>query len=72
MNRQRVPTRWCPVHEDEMVKRGTLRCRRCTADLCLPKRRRIVIPDSEIKRSRAKGEPTKRAIEARTKGRARA
>lgn len=71
MNRQRVQTRWCPVHDTEMLKRGTRRCKRCTSDVILRVRRRIVVPDSQIKRSRAKGEPTKRAIEARTKGRAR-
>ena len=71
MNRQRVETRWCPRHDTEMVKRGTLRCKRCTADLSLPKRRRLTIPADRLKPMRRKGEPTKRATERRIKGHAR-
>lgn len=61
-------TRWCPRHEDEMVKRGTLRCRRCTSDLQMTKRRRLSIPSDQLKPMRAKGTPTKRATERRIKG----
>lgn len=61
-------TRWCPRHEDEMVKRGTLRCRRCTTDLQLPKRRRLGADPTRLRPMRAKGRPTKRADERRIKG----
>lgn len=61
-------TRWCPVHEDEMVKRGTLRCRRCTTDLRLSKTRRVIVPAGPLRPMRAKGVPTKRADERRIKG----
>lgn len=70
MNRQRVQTRWCPIHDQEMLKRGTRRCKRCTSDVTLRVRRRIVILPNQIRGTRPKGQPTKRAIEARTKGRA--
>lgn len=39
---QNRTTRWCPAHPDEMVKRGTLRCRRCTVDVKLSLTRRRV------------------------------
>ena len=71
MNRQRLETRWCPYHENETVKRGTLRCRRCTSDLQLPKRRRLSVPADQLKPMRAKGQPTQRATERREKGYAR-
>lgn len=71
MNRQRVETRWCPRHENEIVKRGTLRCRRCPNDLDLPKRRRAVYPAALLKPMRAKGQSTKRANERGEKGYAR-
>lgn len=61
-------TRWCPRHEDEMVKRGTLRCRRCTTDLQLPRRRRVTVDPARLRPMRAKGQPTKRATERREKG----
>lgn len=64
-------TRWCPRHEDEIVKRGTLRCRRCKTDLPHGRRPRVVIPTDRIKPMRVKGQPTKRADERRIKGHAR-
>lgn len=64
-------TRWCPVHEDEMVKRGTARCRRCKVDLSLPRRRRIGVPADRLKPMRKKGESTQRAVERWKKGTAR-
>lgn len=56
-------TRWCPRHENEIVKRSTLRCRRCTADLDLPRRRRFGVPRDRLKPMRRKGESTQRARE---------
>lgn len=72
MNRQRVETRWCPVHDREMLKRGTARCRRCTADVSLPRRRRFSVPTAQLKPMRGKGESTQRAVERWKKGYARA
>ena len=61
-------TRWCPVHETSMVRRGTRRCRRCRVDLSLPKRPRIGVPAERLKPMRIKGQPTQRANERRTTG----
>lgn len=71
LNRQRVATRWCVQH-DNQIKRGTRRCRSCTADLSLPVRRQLAVPSALLKPMRRKGQPTKRANERRTKGYARA
>jgi hypothetical protein len=67
VNRQRVETRWCPVH-DSQIKRGTRRCRSCVADLSLPTRRRLGVPAARLRPMRKKGEPTQRANERREKG----
>lgn len=67
MSAQRVAVRWCVVH-DNQIKRGTRRCRSCTSDLSLPVRQRYAVPRDQLKPMRAKGQPTKRANERRTKG----
>ena len=72
MNGQRVETRWCPAHDREMLKRGTARCRRCTADVCLPKPHRVSVSAARLTPMREKGAPTQRAVERWKKGYARA
>lgn len=64
-------TRWCYVHPDEMVKRGTLRCRRCTVDLKFPKRQRLSVDPERLKPMRRADGHTNRSWERLTKGYAR-
>jgi hypothetical protein len=62
-------TRWCPAHDGGMVKRGTMRCRRCRVDLklSLTRPRPIVAPEL-LKPMRRRDGHTKRSIERITKG----
>ena len=60
-------TRWCPAHDGEMVKRGTLRCRRCTTDIKVSlTRRRLTVNSADLRPMR--GQHTKRSVERITKG----
>ncbi len=64
---ERRITRWCPAHPDEMLKRGTLRCRRCTVNVKLPlTRRRVIVAAADLRPMR--GRHTKRSIERITRG----
>lgn len=60
---QKVDTRWCPKHDNE-IKRGTRRCRTCTVDLAelfLPIRPRLMVDPTRLRPMRAAGQTTKRA-----------
>lgn len=57
----------CPTH-GLTVKRGTRRCAKCTADVSLPVKPKLIIDPTRLQPMRQPGQPTKRAIARRVKG----